>query len=91
MDFGLETSIFLAYTVGLLLLYFLGRVFFVPLKAIFRLLINSLIGGLVLIVVRVTGMYLGIILPVNPLNSVIVGITGLPGVIGLLIYFNLLQ
>lgn len=89
MDFGLETSIFLAYTAGMFILYILGRIFFVPLRFMLKLFISSLAGGIALIIVRFVGEGFDLILPVNPVNAVITGITGLPGIAGLLIYFNI--
>ena len=84
MDFGMETSIFLAYTAGMFILYFLGRIFFVPIK-----FMSSIAGGAALIAVRALGGFFGLVLPVNPVNAVITGLTGLPGIAGLLIYFNI--
>lgn len=89
MDFGMETSIFLAYTVGMLLLYFLGRLLFVPIKLLLKLILSSIAGGAVLIIIRLAGGLFGLILPVNPVNAVLVGVTGVPGLIGLILYFNL--
>lgn len=88
MDFGMETSIFLAYTAGMLLLYFIGRLFFVPIKIILKLLISSIAGGIALVIIRIVGANFGITLPVNPVNAVITGLTGVPGIVGLLLYFN---
>ena len=53
MDLGMETSVFLAYTAGMLLLYFCGRLLFVPLKFILKLLICSLAGGVFLVLIRI--------------------------------------
>lgn len=89
MDFGMETSIFLAYTAGMFILYFLGRIFFVPIKFMLKLLISSIAGGAALIAVRALGGFFGLVLPVNPVNAVITGLTGFPGIAGLLIYFNI--
>lgn len=89
MDFGMETSIFLAYTAGMLILYFIGRLFFVPIKIILKLLVNSIIGGAALVIIKLIGANFGIMLPVNPVNAIITGLTGIPGILGLLIYFNL--
>ncbi|MFQ7473529.1 MAG: pro-sigmaK processing inhibitor BofA family protein [Anaerovoracaceae bacterium] len=89
MDFGMETSIFLAYTAGMLILYFIGRLFFVPIKIILKLLVNSIIGGAALVIIKLIGANFGIMLPVNPVNAIITGLTGVPGILGLLIYFNL--
>lgn len=89
MDFGMETSIFLAYTAGMLMLYFLGRLFFVPIKLLLKLMFSSILGGAALIVIRFTGDIIGFNLPVNPVNAVIAGVAGAPGVLGLLLYFNI--
>lgn len=89
MDFGMETSIFLAYTAGMLVLYFVGRLLFVPVKILLKLIFSSILGGAVLIIVRLTGDIIGFVIPVNPVNAVIAGLTGAPGVLGLLLYFNI--
>ena len=80
MDFGMETSIFLAYTAGMLILYFIGRLFFVPIKIILKLLVNSIIGGAALVIIKLIGANFGIMLPVNPVNAIITGLTGVPGI-----------
>lgn len=69
MDLGMETSVFLAYTAGMLLLYFCGRLLFVPLKFMLKLLICSLAGGVLLVLIRVFGDAMGLFLPINPVNS----------------------
>ena len=88
MDLGMETSVFLAYTAGMLLLYFCGRLLFVPLKFILKLLICSL-AGVFLVLIRIYGDTMGLFLPINPVNSLIAGVCGAPGVAALLLYFQL--
>ena len=89
MDLGMETSVFLAYAAGMLLLYFCGRLLFAPLKIVFKLLVCSLACGMLLILLRILGGQIGLMLPVNPLNALITGVCGVPGVLALLLYFNL--
>ena len=89
MDLGMETSVFLAYAAGMLLLYFCGRLLFVTLKILLKLLACSLVGGVLLILLRILGQQIGLTLPVNPLNAIITGVCGVPGVLALLLYFNL--
>lgn len=89
MDIGMETSVFLAYTAGMLLLYFFGRIFFIPIKMLLKLLLCSVVGGAVLVLLHIFGAKWGLTLPANPVNAVIAGATGVPGVVGLLLYFNL--
>ena len=89
MSFGLEAGIFVAYAAGLFLIYVLGKLLIVPLKWVGRLLINSIIGGIVIFFINLIGGYWGIFLPLNVLTAVITGLLGVPGVVCLLIFFNL--
>ncbi len=89
MSFGLEAGIFVAYAAGLFLIYVLGKLLIVPLKWAGRLLINSILGGLAVIVINLIGGYWGIFLPLNLLTAVITGLLGIPGAICLLLFFNL--
>lgn len=75
----------MAYIVGLLILYLLGILLVIPLKLLTKLLINGLIGGLVLFLFNLLGGFFGLSIVINPLNSVIVGVLGVPGVILLLL------
>jgi len=88
MDIGMEAGIFLAYAGGLMLVYFFGRFLLAPVKLIGKLLVSSLAGGLVLIVLNFIGSIAGISLPVNIITAAIAGLLGLPGIAGLIIYFN---
>ncbi|MDO4545929.1 MAG: pro-sigmaK processing inhibitor BofA family protein [Bacillota bacterium] len=88
MDFGMEVSIFLVYAAGLMAIYFLGRLLIVPIKTILKLLVNSLIGGVLLFLCNLFGGGLGIFLPLNMITAAIVGLLGIPGTVGILVYFN---
>lgn len=89
MSFGLEVGIFAAYAAGLFLIYILGKLLIVPLKWAGRLAINSLLGGVLILVINAVCGGWGIFLPLNPLTAVITGVLGLPGVLCLLLFFNL--
>lgn len=88
MGFGMEAGIFLAYTAGLLAVYFFGRLLLVPVRIIMKLLASSLIGGLVLAMLNLLCINFEIFFPVNPLTAGIAGLLGIPGIIGILIFFN---
>lgn len=89
MSFGLEAGIFAAYAACLFLIYILGKLLIVPLKWAVKMLISSLIGGVLIILINILGGNWGIFVPLNPLSAVITGLLGLPGVVGLLLFFNL--
>lgn len=89
MSFGLEVGIFLAYAAGLFLIYLLGRFLLIPLKWAGRLVLSSMIGGIIILAVNLIGGYWGIFVPLNLLTAAITGLLGIPGVICLLLFFNL--
>jgi inhibitor of the pro-sigma K processing machinery len=57
----------------------------IPIKILIKLLINGLIGGLLLFVFNLVGGIFGLSILINPLNAIIVGFLGVPGVILILI------
>ena len=88
MDIGMEAGIFLAYSVGLLVVYFFGRIMLVPLKKIMKLLLNSVVGGACILAINVLGTGLGIVVPINIFTAICVGILGVPGAVAITVYFN---
>ena len=60
-------------------------IFTKPIRFILKLLINTLIGFVVLILINKFGSYIGVTLGVNWINAAVVGILGVPGVALLLI------
>ena len=60
-------------------------IFTKSIRFILKLLINTLIGFVVLILINKFGSYIGVTLGVNWINAAVVGILGVPGVALLLI------
>lgn len=82
---GMDLGVFITY-VGILVMFFVcGKLFYFPLKVAAKLVINSLIGGALLVAISIVGTGFGICIPLNVLNACIVGILGVPGIIMLLI------
>ena len=75
----------LAFLFGLVLLYIIGMLLVIPLKVIFKLIINGIIGGIILFLFNLLGGLFGLGIAINPLNAIIVGLLGVPGVVLLLI------
>lgn len=80
---GLNTIFY--YISGLILLYILGLLLVWPIKKIFKLIGNGILGGLTLLLFNFIGKFFGLSIAINPLNAIIVGFLGVPGVILLLI------
>jgi inhibitor of the pro-sigma K processing machinery len=83
---GMEWSVLLAFGAGLFLIYLLGKMFVMPLRLVFRLIYNGLIGGVMLWLVNLAGSYFGFTIAINPLSALIAGFLGLPGVILLILF-----
>ncbi|MCI7147869.1 MAG: pro-sigmaK processing inhibitor BofA family protein [Candidatus Fimisoma sp.] len=82
---GLDLSVFLTYAGAIILLFIFGKLFLWPLKIILKLAVNSLIGGAAILLINIIGAEIGIIIPLNMLNALIVGVLGLPGAILLIV------
>jgi inhibitor of the pro-sigma K processing machinery len=70
-----------AFLIGLLLLFVLGRLLFIPLRLVIRLLFNAAVGGLLLWVANFLGRFIGISIPINPITALLAGFLGIPGVV----------
>lgn len=77
----MEVIIFLAYAAGLLVIYLLAKLFTFSGKVILKIIINSVCGGIVLIVLNLIGANFGVHLPINIVTGFGVGTLGIPGII----------
>jgi len=75
MDF----LVIVAYVAGVLFLYALGKMLMIPLRSIFNLIVNAVIGGGVLLVINFIGGFWGFVVGVNPITALVVGLLGVPG------------
>ncbi len=82
---GADLAIILAYTAGIMIVFMTSWIFFKPLKFLGRIILNSLIGAVVLILFNYFGRYTGVYIGVNEITALIIGILGLPGFIALLL------
>lgn len=88
---GVQIGVFLTYAGAIILIFLVGKVFFWPIKLILKLLLSSAVGGALILLLNVlagaigTAEAAGAMIPLNPLNALIVGVLGLPGAVLLLI------
>lgn len=87
----MDINIIIAFALGLLLIYLVGRVMLFPLRFVFKLIINAIIGGLVLWVINYFGSYFGIHIPLNPITALTVGFLGIPGVVLLFVIQQIIK
>lgn len=80
----------LAFIVGLFLLYAIGVFLVIPIRIIFKLIVNGIVGGVLLLIFNLLGGLIGLNLVITPLSALIAGFLGAPGIIILLIMQNIL-
>lgn len=51
-----------------------------PIKIVFKLLLNTIVGFIALFVINFLGSFIGVSVAVNWINAVLVGVLGIPGV-----------
>lgn len=74
MDFS-TIFIILGCIVGL---WIVGKIFSIPIKAIFKLIANSILGGILIFVINLIGGAFGFHIGLNVGTSILVGILGIP-------------
>ncbi|WP_177505468.1 pro-sigmaK processing inhibitor BofA family protein [Anaerosinus sp.] len=85
---ALQPGVLFAYIIGIGLIYFIGKVFVMPVKFIWKFIYNGLIGGIMLWIVNFVGSYVGFEIGINVVTALVAGFLGIPGVV-LLIAFKL--
>ena len=75
----------ITYLACICFLFLFGRIFIVPLKKILKLVLNSVLGGLVIFIINLVGANFGFHVGLNIFTSILVGLLGLPGAVILII------
>ena len=80
MGMEYEIGLILAYGFGIALLYLAGYLLLAPMRVLGKFLVNSILGGVALVIINFLGDFLGFHVPLNFFSSIIVGFLGVPGV-----------
>lgn len=78
-------DVILAYIFGIIILFVLAKLLLVPLKIVWKLAVNALIGGITLIIINFIGGFFGLNIDINIITALVTGILGAPGVVIILI------
>lgn len=71
----------LAFAAGVFLLWLICKILAVPLKIMWKLLLNAVIGALALLIFNFFGGLISFAIPITPVSALVAGILGIPGVI----------
>lgn len=86
MEMSTEIGILLAYAFGIFTLYVVGYMFLVPIKIILRLVGNSVLGAIFILLVNWGGAIWDLHIPLNIFTAIIVGLLGIPGALMIVIF-----
>jgi len=80
---GIE--VIFAYIFGIMMLFLVAKLLLVPIKIVWKLAINAVVGGLALMLINFIGGFFGLYIPINIITALTTGILGVPGVVMILI------
>lgn len=75
----------IAYIACIFFLFIFGKLFIVPIKTILKLIINSVLGGIIIFIINLIGSIWNFHIGLNLITSIFVGILGIPGAIVIVI------
>lgn len=75
----------ITYLACICFIFIIGRIFIVPIKKILKLILNSVLGGIVIYVINLVGANFGFHIGLNIINSIVIGVLGLPGAVCLVV------
>lgn len=78
-------KIVLIFIACIAILVVFGKSFAWPIKLITKLIINSVLGALLIFIINLVGTSFNFHIGLNVINSVIVGILGIPGAVLLIL------
>jgi len=82
---GADIGIVLAYSAGIMLVFMVSWIFVEPLKFLGKLILNSVLGAVFLMVFNYFGQYFDLYIAVNEVTALVLGILGIPGFIAILL------
>lgn len=76
-----DTNIIVSVVICIVFLLIFGKILSFPMKKIFKLILNTFLGALTIFIINTIGTSFGFHIGINLLNSIMVGILGVPGAI----------
>ncbi len=80
-----DVGLILAYSAGIMIVFMISWIFVTPLKFLGRLILNSLLGAVFLILFNLVAQYFNFHIGVNLMTAMMLGILGIPGFIAILL------
>ncbi len=77
----MDTNVIITFFACILTLFLFGRLLVIPLKTIFKILFNSILGGVLIYIINMIGAVYSFHIGLNVFTAVFIGILGIPGAI----------
>lgn len=81
----MDTNTIIIYIACICFLFICGRIFILPIKSILKLVLNSILGGIIIYLINIAGMVFDFHIGLNYVTAIFVGLLGVPGAILLVI------
>ena len=81
----METNEVITFLACVIMIFLFGKIFFLPLKSIIKLVLNSILGAFIIYIINLVGAVWGFYIGLNIFTAVFVGLLGIPGAILLVI------
>ena len=81
MKLQFDPLMILYFILGIVVLYISGRLLLAPFKLLLKLGFNSILGAVAIVIINLIGSLFHFTIPLNPLNALLTGVFGLPGVL----------
>ena len=75
----------ITYLACICFIFLFGKIFIVPIKKVLKLILNSILGGIVIFLINLIGANFGFHIGLNIFTSIIIGLLGVPGAVCLII------
>jgi len=76
---------YLVFIGAIIAVFIILKILAWPIKKIFKMVINIVVGGILLVIVNYIGGNFGFVIPINWITALVVGALGIPGLIVLVI------
>ncbi len=77
----MDIKMLLVYFACVIAIFIIGKLLFVPLKMIFKLILNSILGGILIWLINLAGITWGLHIGINVITMLTVGLLGVPGAV----------
>lgn len=76
---SLENNTLIIYLACICFLFLFGKIFILPLKSVVKLILNSILGGMIIYVINLVGGMFQFHIGLNYITIIFVAILGVPG------------